>query len=109
LYACAIAPIRRADRRDALDPRQRRQIRADDGGIRRQREFPDALAIFGEVAEVRGVGFARCVRLARFCEVAGAVDGLGKFGREGCLGGVSKHLLPSNPCAIMGRYRTQLT
>ena len=41
-----------------------------------------------------GVGFARGLRLARFGEVAGTVDGLGEFGREGGSGGVSKHLLP---------------
>jgi hypothetical protein len=51
------------------------------------------LAICGEIAQVRGVGFARCVRLTRFCEVAGLADGLGPFGREGRFGGVGKHAL----------------
>jgi hypothetical protein len=36
--------------------------------------------VASEVAQVRGVGFARCVRLARFCEVAGTVDRLGQLG-----------------------------
>jgi hypothetical protein len=36
-------------------------------------------AVGGEIAQVRGVGFARGVRLAGFGEVAGAVDGLGQF------------------------------